>query len=433
MSSFPFQLAEKVSGYARLLRKRRLGNVAFWDVRLKGHSLQLLLSESRIADYRDVLKCPLGSSIWLEGIACLSKTGEFSIDCTEVRMVGRCELSLADKRHGMQQGTRYARRLDDLLSNRDVFEFFGRISQTTRIIREFLWSREFQEFSTGVLQESKEVGSAGVFTTRCNANGKTYYLPITSETKLRRLQIAGFDDVFEILQSFRNEGIDTTHSPEFTLLEAYKVGGDWRSMAALLEDLIREVILKVYGSVSLKCESDLIDFATPFRRISFYGACGEYLDLDQSECTLEGLIQHYPALFSQGMGQFTWVFKTINKLLSPRCERPTFITGIPSGISPFVKIDSEDEGVTERAALVVRGIDLADVYSDENDAQKVKAVMERQFADRATQINAEYLHALNYGVPPSGSFGLGLNRLFMLMRGETLPANIRETILHPLQ
>jgi lysyl-tRNA synthetase class 2 len=433
MSGFPFPLAQNVDGYARLLKKRRMGNVAFWDVRLKRQSLQLMLRESQVANYRDVMKCPSGSSIYLRGISCLSKTGEFSIDCTEVQIVGRCEQSLADKRHGMQQGTRYARRLDDLLSNRDVFEFFGRMSLAIRIIREFLWSRDFQEFSTGILQESKEVGSAGVFTTKCKANSKTYYLPITSETKLRRLQVAGFDNVFEILQSFRNEGIDTTHSPEFTLLEVYKVGSDWRSMSSLLEDLVREVVTKVYGSATVKCGRDLIDFTAPFRRISFHSACGEYLGLDRNECDLEGLIKHYPALFNDSMGRFTWVFKAINKLLSPHCETPTFIEGIPSGISPFVKIDSEDESVTERAALVVRGVDLADVYSDENNPRKVKAVMERQFADQATQINTEYLHALSYGVPPSGSFGLGLNRLFMLMRGETLSANIRETILHPLQ
>jgi len=409
-----------------------MGNISFWDVRFKESVLQFIISASETKEYEDVAKITVGSCVWVEGITCLSKTGEFSICCETVQLAGACTHPLPDKRYGLQQGKRYSDRLGGLLSNCDSFELFKRISRATQTIRTFLWAQGFQEFSTGVLQERWEAGTANAFTTKCNANNKEYSLALTSETKLRRLQVAGFDDVFEILQSFRNEGIDSMHSPEFTLLEVSKTGVDYNAMMGILEQMLCEVTTQIYDSPSIPYLSGDIEMSTPFHRVSFYDACKQYLNMDRETFSLDDFIAHYPTMFTKGMGTFTWVFKVINRLLSPNCMNPTFITHLPSGISPFVKVDELNSAVTERAALVVQGIDLADIYSDENNPDNIRIAMEQQFAETEIPINEEYIRILEYGVPPSASIGVGLNRFFMLMRGN-LPQNIKETILFPLQ
>jgi lysyl-tRNA synthetase class 2 len=420
-----------LSGHARLLRKRRMGGISFWTVRFNQKLIQLILVADVLEAYDTLAKTPAGSSVQFEGVTCLSKSGEFSVRCTEVKVTALCQRLLPSKHEGMSSGKRYNDRLTGLLAEPDSFELFHRIALCTKEIRSFLWNEDFEEFSTGVLQQQWEGGAAEAFSTYCNATSREYTLSLTSELKLRKLQVAGFDNVFEISQSFRNEGMDAMHSPEFSLLEVYKLGASCEEMMGLLEIMLRTVVSRVFGSPQIPSGTRAIDLRTPFHRIAFYDACQKHLGLSREECTLDVLAERYPDQFVLGMGTFTWVFKVINKLLSPNFSRPTFVTDVPSGISPFVKTNASDPAVSERAALLIDGLDIADIYADESDPDIVRESMQRQFQDVGVIVNEEYLRTLEYGLPSSGSIGMGLNRFFMLMRG-ALPKNIKETILFPL-
>ena len=422
MGQYPFDLDCNLSGYARLLRKRRMGKVSFWTIRFQQRLIQLILAAHAVDDYDVVSKTLIGSSIWFTGVTCLSNSKEFSVRCSSVVVVASCTRPLPSKYVGMQSGKRYADRLAGLLAEPASFELFRRITQGTKEIRRFLWSAGFDEFSTGVLQQQREAGTANLFTTHCNANGREYTLGLTSELKLRKLQVAGFENVFEILQSFRNEGMDSLHSPEFTLLEVYRTGADCEAMMQLLESMLRAV--EAGGSLSASSPEGEVALPVPFARVAFYDACEQILCIPRLECRLETFISRYPEQFVSGMGTFTWVFKAINKLLGPHFKDPTFITRIPAGISPLVKVNADDSSTTDRAALLIQGTDIADVYADENDPERVRSAMKRQFLEVGVPVNEEYLRVLEYGMPPSGSIGMGLNRLFMTMR-VNLPSNIR--------
>ena len=278
---------------------------------------------------------------------------------------------LQSKQEGMQSGKRYADRLTGLLAEPASFDLFQRITRCTKGIRKFLWSEGFDEFSTGVLQQQREAGTANPFTTYCNANGYEYTLGLTSELKLRKLQVAGFENVFEILQSFRNEGMDSLHSPEFTLLEVCRTGADCEAMMQLLESMLGAVI-EEDNSLSSKVKTG------PFVRIDFHDACEQILGVSLGECQLDTFVSKYPEQFTGDMRTFTWVFKVINKLLGPHLNDPTFITRVPSGISPLIKVNADDSSTTDRAALLIQGFDIADVYTDENDPKIFRVSMNRQ-------------------------------------------------------
>jgi len=287
-----------------------------------------------------------------------------------------------------------------------------------------------------VLQKFFEAGLAQPFITKCNANDTEYHLTLTSEVKLKKLLIAGYDRVFEILQSFRNEGISPMHSPEFSLLEIYGAGSDHAEMMTLLEEMIRSAVITDFPDLLSPVDREeegriVMDFNAPYKRITFYEACAELLDIPESECDLPHLIEKFPDSFTEGMHRFTWVFKLINKYLGKYLTNPTFITRIPSGISPFVRTNKEDDRVSDRAVLVMNGMDIADVYCDENDKSLVKQAMIRQSEFTGRTHNRDYLELLDYGLPRTASVGLGLNRLFLAFR-KNLPGNIKETMLYPI-
>jgi lysyl-tRNA synthetase class 2 len=221
------------------------------------------------------------------------------------------------------------------------------------------------------------------------------------------------------------------HSPEFTLLEIGKTGADCTDMMRLLEEVLEEVCVSTIGTATVMIGGTKISLKAPYRTMTFYDACEQFLGISRLECTLENLVTNHPGHFSPDMTMFTWVFKVINRLLGPSCMVPTFITEIPSGISPLVRENKVDPTVTDRAALLIAGIDIADVYADERDSERVRVAMEKQFAATSVPVNDAYLRMLEYGMPKSGSIGMGMNRLFMVMRGN-LPENIKETILFPL-
>jgi lysyl-tRNA synthetase class 2 len=316
--------------------------------------------------------------------------------------------------------------------NDDVFLLAKKMSKALQVIRGVLYDRSFHEFITGVLQENFEAGQAQAFITKCRANDKNYHLSLTSELKLKRLLVAGFEKVFEISQSFRNEGIDSIHSPEFSMLEVYQSQSDVYQMLDLLEDIVCQVVEASEGDKFLSyCQNgktEHVNYKKPFKRLTFKQAFSSVIG-PYDWCNLERMVEIYPESFSLDMTRFTWLMKVIEKFIVPTIKEPTFLTELPIGMSPFVK--NKNQEVSERAFLISQQTFLADIYTDENDALVLSQLLKEQSEALGANLNSEYLEIIKMGLPQTAGIGLGLNRLFMLMLGN-LPSNIKETILYPI-
>lgn len=421
-------------GIARLVSRRNMGKICFCDARFQENQAQLVFDRGVLLNYSDLAKAPLGSLLYISGNKIVTLAGTPSIEVKEAELLFASEGFWPDKYHGLNQPIRYRNRVYDLLINQDAFIFFKKMSLALSIIRSTLYERSFHEFITGVLQETFEAGQAHSFSTLCRANGKDLYLSLTSELKLKRLIVAGFERVFEIAQSFRNEGIDSIHSPEFTMLEIYEVGSDCGLMMKLLEEIVHRVVQECEGGNSVPyfkegCEMPiLVSYAKPFLRISFRQSFEEMVG-PWDNCELEKLSKIYPDLFNNKMTRFTWLMKVIEKLIVPNIVAPTFLTDLPAGMSPFVR--NNDEVTSDRSFFIAQGTFLADIYSDENDFSKLSLALKIQADEIGTNLNSDYLDIIKMGIPKTAGIGMGLNRLLMLLLHE-LPCNIKETILYPI-
>lgn len=420
-------------GVARLLSRRKMGKICFCDARFQEYQIQVIFNVL-LSNYQEITNLPLGSLVYLVGRRKVTTSGLLSLDVVKADVIYKFQDLLPDKHHGLGQPARYLKRTLDLLVNKDSFVFVKKMSKALEVIRKTMYEENFHEFVTGVLQQTFEAGQAHAFSTKCRANNKTFYLSLTAELKLKRLLVSGFERVFEISQSFRNEGIDTIHSPEFTMLEIYESGANYHHMMDLLEKIVSKVIRECEGGEIVRCIDEnsndaIISYKRPFIRLSFRQAFEKMVGSFEC-CDLEFLSTMHPDYFSEGMSRFTWLMKVIEKFIVPNIQEPTFLTELPSGMSPLVK-NSDDKTTTERAFLISQGIFLADIYSDENDPSKLTELLNVQANEIGSELNSEYLEILKMGLPDTAGIGMGLNRLFMLMLGE-LPRNIKETILYPI-
>lgn len=429
------KIGERFSGDARILKKRNMGKIAFWEVRFSESNVQMVLHKKSLDNFKEILKIPLGSLVSFEGEKMVTEKKVHSIYVTKIYFPYiECSATLPEKYHGLSDGNRYRHRTLDLISSEDSFEFLKRISKAIETTRKVLYENSYREFNTGVLQEVFEGGQAASFSTKCNANGKTLYLSLTSELKLKKLLIAGFDRAFEISQSFRNEGLDAIHSPEFTLLEYYACNSDYFDMIHILEQIVRAVIKENFGKEEVEYYPDseeaiIVNYADEFKRITFKSAFQRYIG-DYTNCTLEYMMKTYPDMFYESMSTFTWLMKVIEKFLVPQMVQPTFLTELPSSMSPFTKV-SADGVTTERAFFISQGLFIADLYTDETDCEVLEKGLVAQAEITGQPINQGYLDVLSMGSSKTAGVGLGMNRLYMLMLGK-MSKNIKETILYPI-
>ncbi len=421
------------SGRVRLLSKRRFGKICFCGVRFHEDQVQIMMN-AELVNFHEISRLPLGSLIVVRGVKTLTKIGEPTLRVTEAVVEFVFDGTMPDKFHGLSSGHRYRDRVQDLMVNPDSFFFARKMTAALMAMRQYLYKQGFREFITGVLQEQFEGGQANAFSTLCRANGHLLYLSLTSELKLKRLIVSGFERVFEIAQSFRNEGIDAIHSPEFTLLEMYAADHDCHEMMILLERMVCEVVAACEGSPEILFAVDdnynhIVSYQPPFKRLTFRQAFETFVG-GWNECDIGHLSQCMPDLFSRSMTRFTWLMKVIEKILAPKLIEPTFLTELPIGMSPFVKNHERGE-TSDRAFFIAQGVFLADIYTDENRIGKVEEALRVQASETNNPLNEEYLDALRLGMPPTAGIGLGLNRLLMLMLHD-LPQNIKETMLYPI-
>ncbi|MFA6475876.1 MAG: amino acid--tRNA ligase-related protein [Candidatus Paceibacterota bacterium] len=420
------------SGQARLLKKRNLGKIMFWVVRFLEMDVQIVLSPEKLGNFKDLGNLRLGSLFSFSGEKGMTKSGEHSIFVNSLEVNYECPEGLFEEKSSGPE--RYRSRSLDLTRNWESFSFFSQISEATSSTRNFLQSKGFREFNTGILQRVFEGGLARPFETLCFANGRVMSLSLTSELKLKRLLASGFRQVYEISQSFRNEGVDKLHSPEFTLLEAYSTAHGYSETLSLVESLVRDVILKVTGDglVQYKKGGSLVtvDYNEPFTAVSFDEVCQNWLGLDEAP-SLERLRKVFPDTFTDGMPNFTWIHKLLSKLVTPGVMNPTFVTDLPSAMFPFTRSVEDNPERSEGAILISQGMNIATIGCDESDPKKIRLVLSEQSKKNGSPINEEFLAVLEMGMPLVSGFGLSMNRLFMTFMGD-LPRDIRETILYPV-
>jgi len=433
---------EKVSIAGRIMAIRKMGKASFIDIRDGSGRIQLLFQPTSYNENQQELfkDLDIGDIIGVEGTLLRTRTGEPTISVGNFVLLAKSLQPLPEKWHGLSDTeTRYRQRYIDLIANSDVKEIFRVRSRTIAAVRQFLDRRGFIEVETPVFQPAAGGALASPFVTHHNALDQDFYLRIATELHLKRLIVGGFDKVYEIGRIFRNEGISTTHSPEFTMLESYEAYADYTDVMKMLEEMVSWVSQQVLGTMEIRYGDNLINLEPPWRRITLRDAVKEYSGIDfVIYPTASGLRERIRSLNIEVDPGYNWA-KLVDELLKtfvkPKLIQPTIVYDYPVSMSPLAKTRTGEERVAERfQAFAGGGIELGNAYSELNDPIEQRARFEEQLKERrggdAEQwtIDEDYLTALEYGMPPTGGLGVGIDRLVMLLTNQQ---SIREVILFP--
>jgi lysyl-tRNA synthetase class 2 len=430
-----------VSLAGRITAIRKMGKASFLDIRDGEGKLQLFIQSARFGEADQELfdDLDIGDILGAEGTLMRTRTGEPTLSVTRFTLLAKSLQPLPEKWHGLADTEiRYRQRYIDLIASsevRDVFKMRSRIISATR---RFLDERGFIEVETPVLQPSAGGALATPFVTHHNALDRDLYLRIAPELYLKRLIVGGFDKVYEIGHNFRNEGIDTEHNPEFTLLETYEAYADYTGVMAMVEQMIARVGQEVLGTTEVTYINDKITLAPPWQRITLRDAIKEYSGIDFVKYpTADGLREKMRSVMKEVDPQKNWA-KLVDELLKtfvrPKLIRPTFVYDYPVSMSPLAKNKPGEERVVERFQPYIGGLEMGNAYSELNDPLLQRARFEEQMKERLGSdtekwtIDGDFLTALEYGLPPTGGLGIGIDRLVMLFTNQT---GIREVILFP--
>ena len=430
-----------VSLAGRMMSKRGMGKASFVDLQDCSGKIQCYFQVDSLGKepYAVFKKWDIGDIIGVTGEVFRTHRGEISVKISEAVMLSKALLPLPEKWHGLRDtDLRYRQRYLDLIVNPSVKETFVKRSRILSEIRRFLENEAFLEVETPVLHNMAGGAAARPFATHHNALNLDMYLRIALELHLKRLIVGGFDRVFEIGRVFRNEGTDTKHNPEFTLLELYQAYTDIHGMMEITEKMIQTVAQNVLETQQIDCADVTIDLSKPFERITMLDSVKKYAGVDFSQITsLEQARnvadEHKIAYESRHkIGDILNLF--FDKYVEENLIQPTFITDYPIEISPLAKKKKDNPALTERFELFIVGREFANAFSELNDPidqrQRFEAQMElrRQGDEEAAQVDEDFLNALSYGMPPTGGMGMGIDRLVMLLTGNDC---IRDVLLFP--
>ncbi len=425
----------------RIIAKRSMGKIVFVDLRDVSGKIQLLFGDRLNPSLVELLKdIDVGDFIGASGRLFRTKTQEPTIAVQEFIMLSKSLLPLPEKWHGLSDtDTRYRQRYIDLIANDEVKNIFKTRSRIISSVRQFLDQHGFIEVETPVFQPSAGGALATPFVTHHNALDQDFYLRIATELHLKRLIVGGFDRVYEIGRIFRNEGISTTHSPEFTMLESYQAYADYTDVMKMLEEMISGVSQQVMGTMEIKYGDNVINLKPPWRRITLRDAVKEYSGIDfVIYPTASGLRERMRSLNMEADPDYNWA-KLVDELLKtfvrPKLIQPTIVFDYPVSMSPLAKTKPGEERVAERFQAYAGGsIELGNAYSELNDPIEQRKRFEEQMKERhgndpeQWMIDEDFLTALEYGMPPTGGLGVGIDRLVMLITNQQ---SIREVILFP--
>ncbi len=432
---------QTVTVAGRIMSKREMGKASFAHIQDQEGKLQLYFKIDDIgqAAYDRFKKLDIGDIIGVKGFVFRTRRGEISVHVQEYVLLSKSLLPLPEKYHGLQDtDLRYRQRYVDLIVNPEVRETFVKRSRIIKGVRKYLDDRGYLEVETPVLNTVQGGATARPFVTHHNTLNLDMYLRIATELPLKRLIVGGFDKVYEIGRLFRNEGMDTRHNPEFTTIEFYEAYTDMNGMMDLTEGLIRSVAQEVNGTTTLQYGDLELDLGKPFERVTMTELVKSHTGIDWDQVkTMEDAAaiakeHHLKVEKKHKKGDI------LSMLFEEYCEdkliQPTFVTMHPVEISPLAKKDPETPELTQRFELFVAGSELANAFSELNDPidqrQRFEAQMKlRELGDmEASQMDEDYLTAMEYGMPPTGGCGIGIDRLVMFL---TNNQSIRDVLLFP--
>jgi lysine--tRNA ligase len=432
---------KQVTIAGRMMFKRIMGKASFCNLSDRYGSIQCYVARDSIGEeaYADFKKYDVGDVIGVKGYVFKTKTGEISVHAEEVALLTKSLRPLPEKYHGLKDTeARYRQRYLDLIMNQDVRNTFEKRSQILKEIRSFLAEKDFMEVETPLLVENAGGAAARPFFTHYNALDEERKLRISLELYLKRLIVGGFERVFEIGRVFRNEGVDTRHNPEFTLMELYQAYTDYNGMMDLTEEMFRYLAEKVCGSAVITYNGIELDFSKPFKRITMLDAVKEYSGVDFSTIITDEAAK---AIAKEKNIAFEPHHKRgdiINLFFEEFCEekmiQPTFVMDHPIEISPLTKKKPGAEDRVERFELFINTWEMCNAYSELNDPidQRERFAAQDALAaagdEEANHTDEDFLTALEYGMPPTGGIGYGIDRLVMLL---TDSASIRDVLLFP--
>ena len=433
-------LAVAVAG--RMVLKRVMGKASFATVQDMSGRIQLYITSDAIgAQAHDAFKhWDLGDIVAARGTLFKTRTGELSVRVTELRLLAKALRPLPEKFHGLtNQEQKYRQRYVDLITSTDSRRVFMARSQIVQAIREFFVARDYLEVETPMMHPIPGGATARPFVTHHNALDTELYLRIAPELYLKRLVVGGLEKVFEINRNFRNEGISTRHNPEFTMLEFYEAYRDYRYLMDLTEELLREVARKVVGSTTIEYQDTRIDLGPPFDRLTMAEAIVKHhpryalAELASPEYLRTALAAlGVDALATDGVGVLQ--LKLFEATTEEKLVQPTFIVAYPTDVSPLARANDSDPSVTDRFELFITGREIANGFSELNDPEDQAARFLQQARAKeagdaeAMHYDADYIRALEYGLPPTAGEGVGIDRLVMLL---TDTPSIRDVILFP--
>ncbi len=430
----------KVAG--RMMAKRIMGKASFVKILDQSGSIQLFLQRDAIGEelYADFKDWDVGDILGAEGVLFITKTGELSIKVDQLRLLTKSLRPLPGKFHGLSdQETRYRQRYLDLIMNEVSRDTFLTRVRIINYIREFLNKRGFLEVETPMMHSIPGGASARPFETHHNALDLDMFLRIAPELYLKRLVVGGFEKVYEINRNFRNEGVSTRHNPEFTMLEFYEAYADYNDLMDTTEALLRGMAETILGNTMVSYQGDEYDFGKPFTRMTVCESILHYnsdltaADIDTLEsarATAKKLGIHIKESWGLGKVQIEIFDETVEHQL----KNPTFITAYPTEVSPLARRNDDNPLVTDRFEFFIGGRELANGFTELNDAEDQaerfrKQVEEKDAGDdEAMHYDADYVRALEHGLPPTAGEGIGIDRLVMLF---TDAASIRDVLLFP--
>ena len=437
----------------RIMSRRIMGSASFFELQDHTGRIQVYIRRDDICPegdptlYNTVFKklLDIGDIVGVEGFAFRTNTGELSVHCQKLTLLSKSlrPLPVVKEKDGQtfdaftDPEIRYRQRYVDLIVNPHVREVFIKRSKIISTMREYFNQFGYVEVETPILQPIPGGAAARPFITHHNALDIDQYLRIASELYLKKLIVGGFDGVYEFGKNFRNEGMDRTHNPEFTCMEIYVSYKDYNWMMDFTEKMLEKICLDVNGTTEVKVGENTINFKTPFKRITMLDAIKEHTGIDISgmdEAQLREVCKKIGVEVDETMGKG----KIIDEIFGEKCEghytQPTFITDYPIEMSPLTKRHRNNPELTERFELMVNGKELCNAYSELNDPIDQRLRFEEQLRlsekgdDEAMFIDNDFIRALEYGMPPTSGMGIGMDRLVMLMTGQT---TIQEVLLFP--
>ncbi len=434
-------LERRVRVAGRIRARRTMGRVAFLVLEDESGRIQLFLRADRTRDYEELLELiDLGDLVGAEGSLTRTRSGELSVAVDRLAILVKALRPLPDKWHGLTDvEQRYRQRYLDLIVHPEVREVFRLRSRMVAAMRRWLDARGFLEVETPMMHPIPGGAAARPFVTYHNALGIELYLRVAPELYLKRLVVGGFERVYEINRCFRNEGVSTRHNPEFSMLELYQAYADYEDIMALTEDMIRSLAGELLGTLDLTWEGRCIHLGPPFRRVRLEALVAErHPELPRDGLRDPAILRRYAAAHGiplpEAGGWGKLLLELFEKTIESTLIQPTFVTHYPVEVSPLARANDRDSELTDRFELFVNGRELANGFSELNDpedqAERFRAQARARAAgeEEAMAYDADYIRALEHGLPPTGGLGVGIDRLAMFFAD---CVSIRDVLLFP--